>query len=146
MIFGTLESRGGVDRIMAWIAFRHAPACSDHGHMNTHTHRPSSAGQPTQVNRWVVWQSTYLTRARFNCDTADNGQVVVGHMDVEFLSLAQVRYSNVPLSDWKELVAAPSKGVWLSRAIKSRQWESRYETLKGPSRPVTAELKARHGG
>ena len=78
--------------------------------MNHPPRRPSSAGQPTPVNRWVVWQSTYLTRARFNCDVQG---VVVGFMDVEYLSLAQVRHSNVPISDWHELVAALFKGVWL---------------------------------
>ena len=84
--------------------------------MNHPPRRPSH-GLPTPVNRWVVWQSTYLTRARFNCDADGDVQgVVVGFMDVEFLSLAQVRYSNVPISDWRELVAAPSKGVWLCAA------------------------------
>jgi hypothetical protein len=91
------------------------------------------------LNAWWGASSTWILK--FRCDPDEMGKT--GQVFVQFLSLAMVRYDNVPLQDWQLLVGAPSKGKWLYQAVitSPTSWSHPYTILMPPSRKVTPEIE-----
>jgi hypothetical protein len=97
------------------------------------------------VYMWVAFASTWLTKARWE---ATDTNATTGSLFVEFLSLAMVRYDNVPAAMWSDMCRSKSKGQWLYWNVAFCNGNKKgdppgwpYQLLRFPSRKVTYALQ-----
>lgn len=91
------------------------------------------------VGQWATFPSTWLAMARW--DPVGEEQSI-GYLYVQFLSLATVRYGNVPLAMWQEMIASKSKGQTIYYRFAQVGWP--YILLSPPLRKVTQSMKDMH--
>jgi len=95
-----------------------------------------TAQAPIYVNVMCDVESTWINRAYFEI-VRDGGWTKHGNFYVEFLSLAQVVYPSVPVTDWIDFVRSGSHGLWLYMTY--HQTGRDYELLREAKQVVTAD-------